>query len=51
MRVALAFKDQSTSIEQISALREAHPDSFEVAKYFVKVHINVPKDGFIIDAK
>ena len=51
MRVALAFKDQRSSIEQISALRESHPDSFEVAKYFVKVHINVPKDGFIIDAK
>jgi hypothetical protein len=30
---------------------EANQDSFEVAKYFVKIHLNVPKDGFLIDAK
>lgn len=51
VRVALAFKDQRSGIDQVTGLREAHPENFEVAKYFVKVHINVPKDGFIIDSK
>jgi len=51
VRVALAFKDQRSGIDQVTALRQAHQENFEVAKYFVKVHINVPKDGFIIDSK
>jgi tetratricopeptide (TPR) repeat protein len=47
----LAFKDQMSILGQIKSLLEEHPDSLEVAKYFVKIHLSVPKDGFIIDAK
>ena len=38
-------------MRSIDALQKANPESFEVAKYYVKVHINVPKDGFLLDAK
>lgn len=48
---ALAWKDQTSVLKRISALMTANPDSFEVAKYFVKIHLNVPRDGFLLDAK
>lgn len=49
--MALAWTDQLAVIKKISALYKLHPDSFEVAKYFVKIHSNVPKDGFLLDSK
>ena len=49
--MALAWTDQLAVIKKISALYKLHPDSFEVTKYFVKIHSNVPKDGFLLDSK
>jgi hypothetical protein len=48
---ALAFKDQLGAVNAISDLLKANPEVLEVAKYYVKIYINVPKDGFLIDCK
>jgi len=45
------LKNQLAVLIAIKALYDAHPEIFEVAKYFVKIYINVPKDGFLLDAK
>jgi len=47
----LTFKNQLDNIQKITAELKSNPDVFEVAKYFVKIHTSVPKDGFMLDAK
>lgn len=48
---ALALKEQNTQLKEVAQLLKDNQESFAVAKYFVKTHLNVPKDGFLMDAK
>jgi hypothetical protein len=48
---SLNWRDQTSVFDEVTKLLEENPESFDVAKYYVKIHVNVPKDGLLVDAK
>ena len=32
-------------------MQKENPDSLPIAKYFVKAHLKVPRDGFLLEGK
>jgi hypothetical protein len=48
---SLVHKDFYRNITAITALFSANQEDFIVAKYYVKIHLEQPKDGFALEVK
>lgn len=48
---ALQNKDQVYPKTEVKKLYDTNSENFEVVKYFVKIHINFTRDGYMLDVK